>query len=82
MARIHNRMPVILQDDQISTWLDLTVSDTQQLGQLLRAPPEDFLDCFPVSRQINSVKFDEPEHAKEIALDFTGLLQSESSNHE
>jgi putative SOS response-associated peptidase YedK len=82
MARIHNRMPVILQDNQIDTWLDLTVSDPHQLGELLRPPPEGFLDCYAVSRQINSVKFDDAEHAKQIALDYAGLLQSESSNQE
>jgi putative SOS response-associated peptidase YedK len=80
MARIHNRMPVILRDDQIDTWLEPTVSDPPQLGELLKAPPEDFLNCYAISRQINSVKFDEPEYAKEIALDYTGLLQNESSN--
>ena len=75
-------MPVMLQDNQIDPWLDLTVSDPQQSGELLKPPPEDFLDCYPVSRQINSVKFDDAEHAKEIALDYAGLLQDESSNHE
>jgi putative SOS response-associated peptidase YedK len=79
MSRIHNRMPVILQDDQIDTWLDPTVSDPQQLDHLLKAPPEGFLDCFAISRQINSVKFDEPEYAKEIALDYTGLLNVSSN---
>jgi hypothetical protein len=29
---------------------------------LLKAPPEDFLDCYAISRQINSVKFDEAEY--------------------
>jgi len=79
MARIHNRMPVILRDDQIGPWLDPRVSDPQQLAGLLKAPPEGFLDCSAISRQINSVKFDEPEYAKEIALDYTGLLQNESN---
>ena len=55
---------------------DPTVSDPQQLSLLLKAPPADFLDCYPVSRQINSVRFDEPRYAKEIALDYTGLLQN------
>ena len=54
-ARIHNRMPVILQDDQIDTWLDPSLSDPRQLGALLKAPPEDLLDCYPVSRKVNSV---------------------------
>jgi len=53
MARIHNRMPVILQDDQVETWLDPTIAEPQKLNELLKAPPEDFLDCYPVSRQIN-----------------------------
>ena len=82
MARIHNRMPVILQGDQIDAWLDPTISDPQHLGELLKAPPEDFLHCYAISSQINSVKFDDPEHTKEIAVDYTGLLQNESSNQE
>ena len=69
--------PTDTLDNQIDTWLDPTVSDPHQLGELLKAPPEDF-----VSRQINSVKFDEAEYAKEIALDYTALLQNESSNQE
>ena len=75
MARIHNRMPVILQDGQVDTWLDPTVSDPQRLGELLKAPMEDFLSCYPVSRGINSVRFDEPECAEKIDLDYAGLLQ-------
>lgn len=76
MARIHNRMPAVLQDTQIDTWLDPRVSDTDQLDELLKAPPEGFLDCYPVSRKINSARADEPE--ERIELDYTGLLQSES----
>jgi putative SOS response-associated peptidase YedK len=71
-------MPVILQDSQVDTWLDPTVSDPEQLSQLLKAPPEDFLDCYPVSRQVNSVKFDESEHAERIDLDYVPLLQGVS----
>jgi putative SOS response-associated peptidase YedK len=76
-ARIHNRMPVVLQDDHINAWLDPTVSDPRHLGALLKAPPEEFLDCYPVSRGVNSVKFDEPEYAEKIALDYVGLLQND-----
>ena len=75
MAKIHNRMPVILHDSQVGTWLDPTVSDPKRLGELLKAPMEDFLSCYPVSRGINSVRFDEPEYAEKIDLDYAGLLQ-------
>ena len=78
MARIHNRMPVILQNGQIDTWLDPALPDPHQLGELLKAPPEGFLDCYPVSRKVNSVKFDESEYAEKIDLDYLGLLQDKS----
>jgi len=78
MARIHNRMPAILQDDRIDAWLDPTVSDPRQLSELLQALPEGFLDCYPVSRSVNSVRLDEPEYAEKIDLDYGPLLHSES----
>ena len=69
---------VILQDDEIDTSLDPTDQIPSDYGELLKAPPKDFLDCYPVSRQVNSVKFDEPEYAERIDLDYGPLLQSES----
>jgi putative SOS response-associated peptidase YedK len=61
MARIHNRMPVILQDDQIETWLDPSVVGSDKLRELLKAPPEDFLDCYPVDpKRVNSGLVDRP----------------------
>ena len=78
MARIHNRMPVILQDDQIDAWLDPNISDPRQPGELLKPPPEGFLNCYPVSRKVNWVRFDEPENAESIDLDYVPLLQGES----
>jgi SOS response associated peptidase (SRAP) len=59
-------MPAVFQDDHINAWLDLTISDPRQLSELLKAPPEEFLDCDPVSRRVNSVKFDEPEYTENI----------------
>ena len=35
----------------ILTWLDPRVSDPRQLSELLKAPPEGFLDCYVVSRK-------------------------------
>ena len=64
-GRIHNRMPVILQDDQIDTWLDPSLSDPRQLGALLKAPQKNLLDCYPVSRKVNSVPLDKPEYRGE-----------------
>jgi putative SOS response-associated peptidase YedK len=75
MARIHNRMPAILQDDQIETWLDPAVSDLNQLTNLLKAPPEDFLDSYPVDpKLVNSARVDTPECVNPINADFLPLF--------
>ena len=75
MARIHNRMPAILQDDQIETWLDPTVSEANKLSSLLKAPPEDFLDSYPVDpKLVNSARVDTPECVNPINADFLPLF--------
>ena len=76
MSRIHNRMPAILQDDQIERWLDPTASDPHQLTELLKAPPEDFLDCYPVSKEMSSGRIDDPSFADRIETDYSSLLKS------
>ena len=45
----------------VDTWLDPRISDPPLLSELLRAPSEEFLDCYPVSKLINSGRVDTPE---------------------
>jgi putative SOS response-associated peptidase YedK len=61
-----------------TTWFDPSLSDPRQLGALLKAPPEDLLDCYPVSRKVNSVRFDKPECAEKVNLDCWSLLGQNS----
>jgi putative SOS response-associated peptidase YedK len=61
MATIHNRMPVMLDESDWSTWLDPRSAD---LGELLaflepREGPE--LSITPVSQLVNNVRNDGPE---------------------
>jgi putative SOS response-associated peptidase YedK len=75
MAKIHNRMPAILPDDGIETWLDPAVSDLDRLSELLKAPPEDFLDSYPVdAKLVNSARIDVPECVNPINPDYTPLF--------
>ncbi len=76
MARIHNRMPVMLQDDQIGTWLDPSLTDPERLANLTQAPPEDFLDFYPVSRKMNSGLIEDPECAERVDADVTSLFKT------
>ena len=55
MAPIHNRMPVILSDEQADTWLYPRASGTD-LRRLLAPPPPDALAVRDVSPLVNSVR--------------------------
>jgi putative SOS response-associated peptidase YedK len=54
VARLHDRMPVILRPDDVDAWLE-NGSPT-----LLEAAPDDVLVAVPVSARVNSVKNDDP----------------------
>lgn len=61
VAKLHDRMPVILPREIESRWLDPALDgDTQSLLALLQPVPAESLQVFPVSRRVNSVKNDDP----------------------
>ena len=53
VAPIHNRMPVILQQEDEQVWLD-NEADSARLLALLVAYPADEMEAYPVSRAVNS----------------------------
>lgn len=52
MATLHDRMPVILEPDDISRWLDPMEADP---GSLLRPFPSDRMEAYPVGAEIGRV---------------------------
>ena len=61
VAKIHNRMPVILPPEAYSEWLAPEERQPDQLNHLLGSYPAQELVAFPVSRLVNSPKNDIPE---------------------
>ena len=61
VAGIHDRMPVILDRDNWSLWLDRSVTDREQLASLLANLTHDRLAEHPVSTLVNSVANNLPE---------------------
>jgi putative SOS response-associated peptidase YedK len=53
VAPIHNRMPVILEQEDEQAWLD-NEADSARLLALLVAYPADEMEAYPVSRAVNS----------------------------
>jgi putative SOS response-associated peptidase YedK len=69
MAPIHNRMPVILDDDGLDAWLDPGVEKVADVLPLLVPCPDDVLTAYPVSTAVNTVRNDEPELIRPLAAD-------------
>lgn len=61
VARIHDRMPVILPEDVWDTWLDPANKNPHALLELLVPYPAELLEAYPVDTLVNSVQNDGPE---------------------
>jgi putative SOS response-associated peptidase YedK len=60
MEPIHHRMPVILDERDYKTWLD-PATDLETLKTLLSPCPDDVLEAYPVSRDVNRPANDSPD---------------------
>ncbi|TAJ16178.1 MAG: SOS response-associated peptidase [Dehalococcoidia bacterium] len=66
VARVHDRMPVILTDDAaMDEWL-YPKQTPKRLQELLVPAPVHFLTATPVSTRVNSVVNDDPECIEEV----------------
>ncbi|NQY74042.1 MAG: SOS response-associated peptidase [Candidatus Margulisbacteria bacterium] len=56
----HDRMPVIVRDAQLLSWLDGSLVEEKRILALLDTFPNDQMGAYPVSRQVNSPAFNSP----------------------
>ena len=61
LAELHDRMPVILDEDDYDRWLDPRQEDKEQLQSLLVPLVSDRLRFYPVRTLVNSPKNDVPD---------------------
>ena len=61
LAAIHARMPAVLSDDGLRTWLDPTVVDPAVLTAALVPSPSDGWETWAVSTRVNAVANDGPD---------------------
>jgi len=60
LARLHERMPVILPIEAYAHWLDPDNPDLDALAALLEPAPDDRMQIYPVGMRVNNVMNDEP----------------------
>lgn len=56
METIHDRMPVILDESSEGIWLDPTLEDKDILAELLHPYPDNSLEIYQVSTDVNTIK--------------------------
>ncbi|GAA5024760.1 SOS response-associated peptidase family protein [Actinopolymorpha pittospori] len=61
VGRIHDRMPLLVEPAQYSTWLDPRLDDATKLRSVLVPAAPGRLDAYPVSTAVNNVRNNGPE---------------------
>ncbi len=59
VGSLHDRMPVILDDEGVRLWLDPETRFLEDLQPLFRPPPSAVLEAFPVDRRVNRPQVDD-----------------------
>lgn len=67
LAKIHNRMPVILLREAYEQWLEPAERRPDDLNELLKPYPAEQMAAFPVSRIVNDPGNDTPECVVPVA---------------
>lgn len=59
MRQLHDRMPAIVHPKDFDRWLDCRGTSVAEALLLIPPAPDDFLEAFPVSTRVNSVRNDD-----------------------
>jgi len=60
-GQIHDRMPLLVEPERYSAWLDPAATDADQLRELLVPAAPGLLEAFPVSTEVNNVRNNGPD---------------------
>lgn len=69
LGHIHDRMPLLVERDRYSSWLDPSVSGADDLLSLLVPAAPGRLQAYPVSTEVNNVKNNGPELVEPLAVE-------------
>jgi putative SOS response-associated peptidase YedK len=67
MARLHNRMPVVLEQELENDWLDPEITNASEVLGILERSAGVPLDAYPVSRLVNKPSVDGQELIRPMA---------------
>lgn len=56
IARIHDRMPVVIQPEDFARWLDCRTQEPRDVADLLKPADEEYFEAIAVSDKVNAVR--------------------------
>jgi putative SOS response-associated peptidase YedK len=68
MAKIHTRMPAILDDDEAKRWIQRGAITPDQVAEFTAPHPAEEMEAIPISALVNSPKNDLPEVLAPVAF--------------
>ncbi|MFN4274064.1 MAG: SOS response-associated peptidase [Aliihoeflea sp.] len=71
IAHIHDRMPVIVGQDDFSRWLDSSGQSPADVAELLRPAPDTLMEAVPISDRVNKVANSDPGILEPVQLSGT-----------
>jgi putative SOS response-associated peptidase YedK len=74
MATMHDRMPVMLAETDFDRWLKKGDTPPQELDDLIAPYPDEAMEAYPVSTQVNSARNDGPGLIERVEPEKTTLF--------
>ena len=68
MREIHDRMPVILDQNVIEDWLNPEIHERQELEEFMKPCPDEWLAAVEISSLVNSPKNNTPDILEPVAI--------------
>lgn len=65
MATIHNRMPVIIQPEDYTAWLDPELTDVTRIQAMAKPYPERLMEAYRISHKVNNPLHDSADLVEE-----------------
>ena len=65
---LHDRMPVILKQEDEKRWLTGDAPSSDEMKKILRPYPPGEMDAYPVSSRVNSPDVDDPVSQRDISM--------------
>ena len=68
LAEVHDRMPVVLDQQDYEYWLDPSFQSVEKLKSLLRPSSEDFFEVTAVDKTVNNVRNDNKKCVEKVEI--------------